>query len=148
MPATNFDTATYFNADRHEEHIKVKPFTKLQEEQVKINSFIKPKFFQANNLYECQNTNQLIKFYHSALFSPTAQTWIAAIDAGYFRGWPGLTSALVRKHIQVIDATVKGHMNQRRQGLRSTKIKPQHVNDHMEPAQKTPKNVKKQMKPT
>ena len=48
-------------------------------------------------------------------------TWTKAIDAGYFATWPGLTSELVRKHLPKLLATVKGHLKQDRQNIRSTK---------------------------
>ena len=44
-----------------------------------------PSFF-ANSIYECENTGQLIKFYHAAMGFPVTSTWCKAIDAGYFRG--------------------------------------------------------------
>ena len=44
-----------------------------------------------NSIYDCENEAQLIKFYHAAAFIPVKSTWIKAISAGYFQGWPGLT---------------------------------------------------------
>ena len=40
---------------------------------------------------------------------------------GYLKGCPGLSSKSVEKYINVERATEKGHMDQKRQGLRSTK---------------------------
>eukprot|EP00804_Cyclotella_cryptica_P003026 CCRYP_006029-RA/>CCRYP_006029-RA protein AED:0.43 eAED:0.43 QI:0/0/0/1/0/0/5/0/250 len=51
-----------------------------------------PTTLQANNLYECSNTSELINFYYSTMGHPVTSTWCKAIDQGYFRGWPGLTS--------------------------------------------------------
>jgi hypothetical protein len=48
-------------------------------------------------------------------------TWIQAIEKGHFATWPGLTASLVRKHLPKSIATVKGHLNQQRKNLRSTK---------------------------
>ena len=50
-----------------------------------------PQFF-ANGIYECETTGQLITFYHATMGYPVTSTWCKAIDAGYFRGWPSLTS--------------------------------------------------------
>ncbi|KAL7475994.1 hypothetical protein ACHAW6_007122, partial [Cyclotella cf. meneghiniana] len=47
---------------------------------------------EINNIYECENTGQLINFYYATLGYPVISTWIKAIDKGYFRGWRGLTS--------------------------------------------------------
>lgn len=77
--------------------------------------------FQLNSIYDCKNTNQLIQFYHACLFSPVSSTWIDAITAGYFQGWPGLTTALIHKHITNEEAIIMGHMQQIRKGTRSTK---------------------------
>ena len=72
-----------------------------------------PDFF-ANAIYECDNTDQLIQFYHATMGYPVTSTWCKAIDAGYFRGWPGLTSKRVRRFIKVVEETEMGHMDQRR----------------------------------
>ena len=51
----------------------------------------------ANNmLYDCANMEQLTNFYHACCFSPVPDTWINAINSGYFRGWPQLTAQNVR----------------------------------------------------
>ena len=97
-----------------------------------------PDFF-ANSIYECDNTNQLIQFYHATMGHPVISTWCKAIDAGYFRGWPGLTSKRVRRFIKVSEPTEMGHMDQRRIGIRSTKPTINEA-DSMEPVKQTPKN--------
>ena len=56
---------------------------------------------QANSLYECSNTYQLIHYYYACLNYPVPSSLLQAIDRGYFRGWRGLTSM--------------GHMDQVRQ---------------------------------
>ena len=82
-----------------------------------------PSFF-ANSIYECENTNQLIQFYHATMGFPAVSTWCKAIDAGYFKGWPGLTSKRVRRFIKIVEETEMGHMDQRRAGIRSTRVPP------------------------
>jgi hypothetical protein len=62
----------------------------------------------------------LIHFYHACLFSPTKSQLIKAINRGYFKGVPGLTSPRVSRHITINNATEKGHMDQTRKGQRST----------------------------
>ena len=49
------------------------------------------------------------------------ETWTIPITAGFFTTWPGITSALVRKHLPKILATAKGHLRQERQNVRSTR---------------------------
>ena len=84
---------------------------------------------QAHSIYECEQTSQLIKFYHAAAFSPTKMTWLKAVQNGYFRGWPGLTPDAIKKHIHTEEATIMGHLNQKQQGLRSTKTNNNHTDD-------------------
>ena len=55
---------------------------------------------------------------------PATSTWCKVIDAGYFKGWPGLTSKRVQRFIKIVDETETGHMNQRRAGIRSTCVPP------------------------
>ena len=50
-----------------------------------------------------------------------------AIRAGNFVGWPLITIENVNKHYPETDATPMGHLNQQRQGVRSTKKKKQGV---------------------
>ncbi|KAL7475158.1 LOW QUALITY PROTEIN: hypothetical protein ACHAW6_001084, partial [Cyclotella cf. meneghiniana] len=47
---------------------------------------------QSHSIYECENTHQLINFYYATMGYPAISTWCKAINRGYFRGWPGLTS--------------------------------------------------------
>ena len=99
-----------------------------------------------NNIYECENTNQLIVFYHATMGFPVIDTWCKAIKAGYFRGWPQLTDTRVRRFIKFSEEQELGHMDQRRTGIRSTKpATPIAPDDHMVPYQKEPLNDKTHM---
>ena len=90
------------------------PTTKLWE----IN--IQPPTHTANNVYQLTRKKDLVQYMHAACFSPVPTTWCAAINAGSFNTWPGLTAELVRLHLPKSIATIKGHMQQVQQGLRST----------------------------
>ena len=48
-------------------------------------------------------------------------TWTASITSGFFTTWPGLTSALVRKHFPKSLATAKVHLRQDQQNVQPTK---------------------------
>ena len=74
-----------------------------------------------NSIYECENKEQLIQYYHASLGSHPKNTLIAAADAGYLRGCPGLDSTSIRKHIGIEVATEMGHMKQVQKGVRSTR---------------------------
>ena len=78
---------------------------------------------QANSIYECENKEQLIQYYHASLCSHPKTVLIAAADAGYLRGCPGLTATGIRKYIGVEYATEMGHMKQIQSGVRSTNKK-------------------------
>ena len=53
---------------------------------------------QINNIYNLPSTAQAIKFLHAAAGYPTKDTWIAAINAGNYVTWPGLTAKAVQRH--------------------------------------------------
>ena len=108
---------------------------------------------QANSLYECSNTHQLIHYYYACLNYPVPSSLLQAIDRGYFRGWRGLTSQRVRRHITGSPESAMGHMDQIRQGTRSTQPRTPtnaaiptmpglHIDDHMADAPQTPLNVR------
>ena len=102
-----------------------------------------PSFF-ANSIYECENIGQLIKFYHATMGYPVTSTWRKAIDAGYFQGWPSLTSARVRKFIKIVPETEMGHLDQRKVGIRSTRAtqETREDPDSMTPVPQAPNNDK------
>jgi hypothetical protein len=64
---------------------------------------------------------ELIKFLHATAFSPTKTTWIKAIKNNFFQSWPGLTEKLVHRYYPQSSATTKGHMDQTRTNIRSTR---------------------------
>ena len=66
----------------------------------------------------------LVIYLHRGCFSPMVSTWTKAIDAGYFTNLPGLISAIVRKHLPKAITTIKVHLRQDRQNVRSTKPSP------------------------
>jgi hypothetical protein len=77
----------------------------------------------ASSAYHQPNQETLVRFLHASAGSPVPSTWISAIDNGHYATWPGLTSALVRKHLPKSEVTVKAHIQQQRKNLRSTKPK-------------------------
>ena len=55
------------------------------------------------------------------MFSPVRSTFLTAIENNHFSTFPGLTMALIRCHLSDSVDTSKGHQNQERQGIQSTK---------------------------
>ena len=69
---------------------------------------------QANSVYDLPSTEQAIKWMHAVCGYPVKSTWIKAIKAGNFVGWPLLTEANVKKYYPDTTETPKGHLNQTR----------------------------------
>lgn len=63
----------------------------------------------------------MVAFSHATLFSPAISTLQQALDNGYITGFPGLTSANLKKFPPQSIAMHKGHMDQSRKNQRSTK---------------------------
>jgi hypothetical protein len=78
----------------------------------------------ANNVYELRNTGALVHYLHKALFSPTKAAMSQAVKYRHLITWPGLTEEAINKHLKLTPATAMGHMNQRRQNIRSTSKAP------------------------
>ena len=77
----------------------------------------------AYNLFELPSIERAIRYMHSCAGFPTKATWIKAIRNGNYVSWPLLTVENVNKYYPETDATPMGHLNQQRQGVRSTKQK-------------------------
>jgi hypothetical protein len=77
-----------------------------------------------NNVYELRNTGALVNYLHKSLFSPTKSALLQAVKNGHLITWPGLTEKVINKHLKLTPSTAMGHMNQRRQNIRSTSKTP------------------------
>ena len=78
---------------------------------------------QANSVYDLPSTEQAIKWMHAVCGYPVKSTWLKAVKAGNYVGWPLLSEKNVRKYYPETTETPKGHMNQTRKNVRSTKSK-------------------------
>ena len=75
---------------------------------------------------------------HAAAGLPVKSTWLKAIKHGNFNSWPGLTYNNAAKYYPQSVETLKGHMVQSLQGVRSTKMnKYQKHNNQKKPSQGT-----------
>jgi hypothetical protein len=61
---------------------------------------------------------------------------LQAVKKGHLIIWPGLTEQAINTHLKLMPATAVGHMNQRRQYIRSTSKNP--VNSDIEDEAVTP----------
>ncbi len=60
---------------------------------------------------------------HAVCGYPVKSTWLKAIKAGNYVGWPMLNEHNIQKYYPETIETVKGHLNQARKNVRSTKTK-------------------------
>jgi len=63
----------------------------------------------------------LVAFAHAALFSPALSTLAEALHRGHIPKFAGLTLDALRKYPPQSEAMIKGHLDQTRMNLRSTK---------------------------
>jgi hypothetical protein len=84
------------------------------------------KYKSINSVYEISKVYGTIQYLHAAAGSPVPSTFVKAIKAGNFTTWPTLTPEHVNKYLEKSEATVKGHLNQTRKNVRSTKPKKKH----------------------
>ena len=69
----------------------------------------------------------MVRYLHADTGFPVKSTWLAAIKAGNYASWPGLTYANANKYCPVPIETLQRHLAQSRKGARSTKPKPDRV---------------------
>ena len=84
----------------------------------------------ANSVYDLPSIEEAIRWMHACLGYPVKSTWIAAVKNNHFRGWPLLTPRNVKKYYPETTETDKGHLNQTRKNVRSTKSKPMIIYEH------------------
>ena len=77
----------------------------------------------AHNVYELPTLGKGIQWMHAVCGYPAKDTWIKAIRAGNFVGWPLLTVENVHRHYPETDETPMGRLDAERAGTRSTKKK-------------------------
>eukprot|EP00980_Cylindrotheca_fusiformis_P004142 scaffold903_cov124-Cylindrotheca_fusiformis.AAC.1 len=76
--------------------------------------------FQAHAL-SAPKAAELVSYAHAALFSPALSTLEKALAKGYLINFPGLSLQTLRQNPPVSLPMIKGHMDQIRQNVRSTK---------------------------
>ena len=65
--------------------------------------------------------SELADFIHGCLFSPCPSTLMQAVRNKHFLSWPGINSINFLRYSTNNIATLKGHLNQERKNLRTTK---------------------------
>ncbi len=80
-----------------------------------------PLTASANAALGTASAANLIAFAHMALFSPALSTLEEALCQGHLPEFVGLTLASLQKHPLLLDATIKGHLDQTQMNQQSTK---------------------------
>ena len=94
----------------------------LVKKKRKNNNNTPPIQHRANIILRKDKTKlELAQWLHASCGSPNKSTFVKAIEKGNFITWPGLSSNLIKKHLPMSEATAKGHLNQERKNLQSTK---------------------------
>ena len=95
----------------------------------------------ANAAIPTDSIANVIAFMHGAFFSPTTSTLEKAMKKGYIPKIPGFTAENLKKYPPRSAATIKGHLDQTRKNIKSTKkeltVDPE---DELYPIQLTLKN--------
>ena len=112
----SYDGEIVITGDRSKEttlwHLKYTPTSNN-------NSSLLP--FYANATIGSNTTKNIIEFFHASMFSPTNSTLYKALKLNYITNIPGVTAAAFQKYAPFSTATVKGHLDQTRKNIRSTK---------------------------
>jgi hypothetical protein len=97
----------------------------------------------ANATVGTQTAKDIVAFFHAAMFSPTQDTLYKALQKGYITNIPGFTAELYKKHLPFSAASIKGHQNQKRKNIQSTKVPgtPSEEDDILFPLQLTDNEI-------
>ena len=68
-----------------------------------------------------KSKTELAQYLHACAFSPVISTFQACIQRGNFVTWPGIDNLNFKKLLGTTEATLKGHLDQERKNLQTTK---------------------------
>ena len=78
---------------------------------------------KAYSAYNLSSVRSLIRYFHAAAGYPVRSTWLKAIGYGNYFTWTGLNLTNATNYCPTATATLIGHLVQKIQGVRSTKMK-------------------------
>jgi hypothetical protein len=82
-----------------------------------------PRPHQINAIIRKDTTKtQLVQYLYACCGSPVVSTWKKAIRNGNFLTWPGIDDLSIDLHLPKSIASAKGHLNQERKNLQSTRV--------------------------
>ena len=97
-----------------------------------LYSTISPEHGMANSVVRCQNDADYVVWAHASFGAPPISSFLGAADAKYLGNYPRITPKLIRQNEPHVPQTALGHLNQTRQGQRSTKS-PKPVREQQRP---------------
>ena len=83
----------------------------------------KRKLHQTHSVYDLPSKEEDTKWMHTVCGYPVKSTWIKATKVGNYSGRPMLTECNAARYYPETNETPKGHLNQSRKNVRSTKPK-------------------------
>jgi hypothetical protein len=67
-----------------------------------------PQLAVEHNVYELNNTGELVNYLQKAMVGPTKSALLQAVKNGHLVTWPGLTEKAINKHLKLTPATTMG----------------------------------------
>jgi len=102
---------------------------------IDLKAFQKTPVMSCSTAIRLRTQEEKVAFWHGTFGSPAISTISRALDKGYIK-IPGITGAMMRKYAPNPVATAFGHLDQTRQGMRSTKHKMQVEEEELEVSSK------------
>ena len=96
---------------------------KPTENLIKDYTTTSPTTPAAHSAFDLPISEDLVRYMHAASGLPVKSTWLKAIEKVNFATWPGFIYSNAAKYCPHAVETIRGHMVQSSQGVRSTKKK-------------------------
>jgi hypothetical protein len=77
---------------------------------------------KANAIFDLPKTKKSLLYHHALVGFPPKETFLAAVRAGNYATWTGLTTTFILKHFPDLDETKKGHIKEQQKGVQSAKV--------------------------
>lgn len=101
-------------------HLEEKAKSKLKTKGLKWLG-VHPKEVHAHNAYTYKHLEDIIKFLHQCLFSPTKKTLLKTLANNHFLKWPEQFNVkTVKQFLEESPATFKFYLGKIQKGVRST----------------------------
>jgi hypothetical protein len=86
-----------------------------------MSTILQPEYSNISNIITHQIDADFVDFHHSCFGRPAISAFLKAAKDGYLNGINGLTYQKINRNRPCSPATSKGHLDRKRQNVRSTK---------------------------